>query len=114
MINYSNLPPRLRRIVKVYEYCILTVTPTSFDAYQIQLKDGYSHRKGDRHYMFLKGDESDAIILFFKNVIKPSASTIQIAMYGFKCPMCGNYVSRGQNYIIVGTIKICVQCNIEG
>lgn len=113
MVNYSNLPARLRRIVKTYDYCVLTVTPTSFDAYQIQLKEGYSHRNGERHYMFLKEDESDGIITFFKNVVKPTNETIQVSMYGFKCPICGSYVSKGQNYILSGGLKVCIACTLE-
>jgi len=110
--NYANLPARLRRIVKNYEYCVADVSPTGFEAYQITLKPEYSHRDGSKLFIYPEKDQTDNLIQFFKNIVRPSGANIQVALYGFKCPICGNYVTKGSNFKESAGLKVCIKCSL--
>jgi hypothetical protein len=110
-INYSGLPAKLRRVVQNYQYCVADVSPTDFKAHQVTLKEGYTHRDGSRWFIYLDNN-SEGLIQFFKNIVRPSG-TIQVALFGFKCPLCGEYISRGMNYSEAQGLKCCAHCSLS-
>ena len=110
MINYSKLPQRVRRIVKNYEYCIEDVKYSKEVVYAI-LKKGYESR--DSKGSEIVTHDIEALIQFFKSVVKPAAREIKTALYGFKCPIGGEYVPRGSNYVDLGGLKLCTLCGLK-
>ena len=107
MIEYKGLPQRVRRIVKVYEYCIESVIPDQA-GFVINLKSGYQGKNGSNVYMALPN--SIEVIEFLKGVTKPSTRDIKVALYGFECPICSRRVSKGSNYTSMGGLNLCSMC----
>lgn len=105
MINYSPLPSRVRRIVKTYEYCVESVQQFPYSTC-VRLKDGYSYQG---QHSINQGD-MEKLIEALKKVTKPPSREIKVALYGFKCPICGCQVHKGSNYTDLGGLKICIMC----
>jgi hypothetical protein len=110
MINYSKLPQRVRRIVKVYDYCIERVTAHRNQSVSIDLKIGYKSKEG---YTAIGTEDMEEAIQFLKSVIKPSTREIKVALYGFPCPICGKSVAKGSNFADLGGLRICLFCNVQ-
>ena len=109
MINYSHLPQRVRRVVKVYDYCIDYVTANHDKTISIQLKEGY---KAKEETAICTKDMEEAIY-FLKGVTGPSARLIKVALFSFKCPVCGKPINKGSNYADLQGLKICIYCNVQ-
>lgn len=109
MINFSPLPQRVRRIAKVYSYCIESVTPDSA-GFVVRLKEGYQGKNGSNVYMATHA--STEVIEFLKSVTKPASRKIVTALFGFKCPICNSIINKGSNYIDLGGLKICNYCGL--
>ena len=105
MINYSGLPQRLRRIVKQYEYCIESVG-IDINRVCVRIKDGYICGG----FTILDTADMEWLIDHLKKVTKPASRDIKIALYGFKCQICGLQVHKGSNYTDLGGLKICRIC----
>jgi len=109
MINYSLLPSRVRRVVKVYDYCIEKVTEAK-NGYRIELKEGYKTKEGETSVLT---DKTDSMFYSMRSVTKPSTREIKTALYGFLCPVCGKSISKGSNYADLGGLRICLYCNVQ-
>jgi hypothetical protein len=109
MINYSPLPSRVRRIVKVYDYCIEKVVEAK-NGYRIELKEGYKTKDGATSVLT---DNTDSMFYSMRSVVKPSTREIKVALYSFSCPICGKAVARGGNYADLGGLRICLYCNVQ-
>ena len=105
MINYSPLPQRVRRIGKVYDYCIESMVMNNPPFVLVQLKEGY--KSGG--FSVTQTTDMEALISFLKAVTKPSTRDIKVALYGFEC-MCGRRVSKGSNYTSLGGLNLCGKC----
>jgi hypothetical protein len=110
MINYSQLPSRVRRITKVYDYCIEEVT-TQDHKVCIKLKDGYTTKDNS---IAIETKNMEEAIYFLKNVTHPQVRKISVALYSFSCQLnCGNTVQKGQNFIDLGGMKLCSFCGMK-
>ena len=108
MINYSNLPQRVRRITKQYEHCIERVE-TRDHCTAFHLKNGYQTKEGEN--VISTSNLSEAIYAL-KAVGKPATRDIMVALFGFTCPICSRYVSRGSNFVDLGGLKLCTYCGL--
>ena len=106
MINYSGLPQRVRRIVKQYEYCIERITCHHNKSVSIDLKSGYV----SEGCTAINTADMEDLIGWLKKATKPASRVIKVALYGFKCPVCGRQVSKGSNYTDLGGMRICTMC----
>ena len=111
MIEYKGLPARVRRIVKVYDYCIESVQMYPFynTSIKIQLKEGYTRDLKNVIYLG-DGEDMENLIRALKSITKPSTRDIKVALYGFECPICGRRVSKGSNYTSMGGLNLCSMC----
>jgi hypothetical protein len=107
MINYSQLPQRVRRIAKQYEYCISMVGVQEKNI-TFMLKDGYQTKEGKTT---INMDEDS--IYSFKSVVRPSSRSILVALFGFTCPICGKYIAKGNNYADLSGMRLCMPCSID-
>ncbi|HZK70625.1 MAG TPA: hypothetical protein VFD03_03765 [Clostridia bacterium] len=106
MINYSELPQRVRRIVSQYSYCIENVEIQK-DEVGIKLKEGY---KAKEETVLITKNMEEAIY-FLKSVTKPPSRDIVVAMFSFKCQLnCGNTIQKGSNYVELGGMRLCNYC----
>ena len=107
-INYSGLPSRIRRITQRYKHCIESITPVQ-TGLSLKLKEGYLGRSGGSEYDITDAED---LIYFLKDVKKPRSRHILVALYGFKCPICGSIVQRGSNYIDLDGLRLCNYCGL--
>ena len=116
MIEYKGLPQRVRRIVKVYDYCIESVEaiPMNHNVFKILLKTGYevntSYSKTGFNSILVTPNNMEEAIRLLKAVVKPSTRDIKVALYGFECPICSRRVSKGSNYTSMGGLNLCSMC----
>jgi len=108
-MNYSYLPGRARRIIKNYEYCISGVTKNGMEVV-IHLKVGFKSADGSTSKAV---DSSDDVLYFLKSVTKPAIRKSAVALFGFNCPICKNYISKGSNYVDLNGLRICNMCNVS-
>jgi hypothetical protein len=98
------VPIRIKRMASLYSYCVAGANAAN-GSIMITLKEGYQHRDGSKSHQFT-GD-FDSLRTFFKNIIRPSSSQCKVALVGFTCGICGKYVPRGSNYIVINDMSIC-------
>jgi hypothetical protein len=110
MINYSKLPQRVRRITKIYDYCIENVVAHRDKTVSFELKAGY---KAKENYSAITTGDMEEAIYFLKGVTKPSTREIKVALYSFSCPICGKAVAKGNNFADLGGLRICLYCNVQ-
>jgi hypothetical protein len=110
MINYSSLPGRVRRVTKVYDYCIEEVVEHDHMV-RIKLKDGYTAKDNS---IAIETKNMEEVIYFLKAVVHPVIRKMSVALFSFQCQLnCGNTIQKGQNYIDLDGMKLCSYCGLK-